>query len=587
MAIETETGYIIEKFNEKKLSADINIITAKKGIILIKTPPYDKVDKASLENYGKEESAKNLKLSDLKQKLSAYEAKLTILWDAGFVNYIKVQVELISPSRVDDDAKKSKEAVILYDRAVENFEFRAGKPDWWTALAKKSPNQLSADYFFFKAQSNTTQGKIDKINQFIPSTTNPNLETALTARVAEETAKKTVIDTKVGQINEVSTAKNVTVTTPSDGSTGKDVRTSQTFAEAQFVNQPAIGFTGLSEFTTLSLQLTPSATGDNLSPAVSNAVKTFFVAENPLGIQLAETQLVEGDLFDPRKTQLFMPNFNLGGHSAYFYMISEDGFAQTTFEQQAKFDANGKIIPGTGKNIVNNNTLPPYPDKDSDPFKNGSAIYNQFSLTTVNFSMNEKMQIEDTFSEGQATFVFGKAPYTWVFSGTLINDLYHAWFPKFMDLWDNHIRASQLVRKKKILVLVVPSASAIIECYPRGFSAVHSVESETNTPFSIVAYIRSSRQFPNMAVRLANDSGNLNKLNPRYTINQMGKIAQEMQDPNVIQVLERDRSIQTLEQQIVDLRAFAVANPDQAIGILKQIEQITAQIIVLKGNGVI
>ena len=110
------------------------------------------------------------------------------------------------------------------------------------------------------------------------------------------------------------------------------------------------------------------------APAVAEQ-PSFFVSQfNPLQYALINTQLLKGDKIDPRKIDFFVPQ-NYVTHVPAFMSIVQESTVRSL-----------KTATGNKENL---------PTIES-PFetKNGTAIYNQFSLTQTIEMYSEKFQVD-------------------------------------------------------------------------------------------------------------------------------------------------------------------------------------------------
>lgn len=190
----------------------------------------------------------------------------------------------------------------------------------------------------------------------------------------------------------------------------------------------------------------------------------------------SSTQLLKGDQLDFRKTSFFVPRSYEDFEPSFLSLHSING-------------------SDTSLGKINNNDLPSL----DDPFENG-YIFNQFCVTGINETYNEKYQLVDTLSEGQILFIFGRRPEVWTLSGLLINDKIHNQVAKFRELWENHIRAGVLANKNQYLKITSPISSIEINCYPLGLSIFTSVENENIVPFNMQFYLRNHKNLVDVEI---------------------------------------------------------------------------------------
>src|ERR1700704_5929582 len=79
---------------------------------------------------------------------------------------------------------------------------------------------------------------------------------------------------------------------------------------------------------------------------------------------------------------------------------------------------------------------------DSNP----GGGYDNFLLTSVSVSFNEKVQITQTFGDTETVYYFGKQPIIFNFAGMLIDDIDNQWFNSFVEMYGGIIRGTESAR---------------------------------------------------------------------------------------------------------------------------------------------
>ena len=109
--------------------------------------------------------------------------------------------------------------------------------------------------------------------------------------------------------------------------------------------------------------------------------------------------------------------------------------------------------------------------------------FQQFMLTDVKISYNEKMQVNTTFGDAETVYYFGRQPVTVSLSGLLFDSIYNDWFTKFVALYNTTFRGTQLARMFELVEIVLPNMTM------RGsiFSLQHSQNAarDAEIPFGI------------------------------------------------------------------------------------------------------
>lgn len=245
---------------------------------------------------------------------------------------------------------------------------------------------------------------------------------------------------------------------------------------------------------------------EQITPPISVSDTKALSGQNPLSDLFGETQLLEGDILDPRKIDLFIPGYYTDKLPAYMSIIY------------------------TGESPLTNTGVSTNLPTLEAPFQAGNQkkVYNQFFLTRTYESYNEKQQLVDTMSEGNVAFFFGRAPEIWTFSGQLINDKLHAWHAKMREIWHTTLRGSILAKQNAFLSIVVPSNMLQVNCYPISLNMEHNTSSEHLSMFSMSVIIKNSRTLPGLVSRNT-AKGNTEKLSPFETMIKIAEFLNKMQ----------------------------------------------------------
>lgn len=109
--------------------------------------------------------------------------------------------------------------------------------------------------------------------------------------------------------------------------------------------------------------------------------------------------------------------------------------------------------------------------------------FNNFLVTGVNVSLNEKVQITQTFGDADVIYYFGRTPPIFNISGVLIDDIDNQWFIQFIELYENVLRGTALAIDYNILELSLPNMKVIGSI--SAFTYNQDSARDTDIPFSM------------------------------------------------------------------------------------------------------
>lgn len=87
--------------------------------------------------------------------------------------------------------------------------------------------------------------------------------------------------------------------------------------------------------------------------------------------------------------------------------------------------------------------------------------YADFLLTQVRCSLDEKLQIVETFGDGEVVYYFGRQPIVFTMAGILIDSVDNEWFVKWMTMYGQVMRGTQLAQNYELLQIVLPNMDVI------------------------------------------------------------------------------------------------------------------------------
>lgn len=87
--------------------------------------------------------------------------------------------------------------------------------------------------------------------------------------------------------------------------------------------------------------------------------------------------------------------------------------------------------------------------------------YADFLVTAIRCSLDEKLQITETFGDGEVMYYFGRQPIAFNISGVLVDSVDNDWFTKWMTMYGQVMRGSQLARNYELLRIVLPNMEIV------------------------------------------------------------------------------------------------------------------------------
>jgi hypothetical protein len=122
------------------------------------------------------------------------------------------------------------------------------------------------------------------------------------------------------------------------------------------------------------------------------------------------------------------------------------------------------------------------------------AGYADFLLTNVSVQMNEKVQITQTFGDGETVYYFGKSPIFYNIAGYLIDDVDNQWFTNFVEMYTNILRGSELARNYEMVELILPNMALIGSITSFGYN--QDAARDTDIPFTMQIHVKQATVIP-------------------------------------------------------------------------------------------
>jgi hypothetical protein len=87
--------------------------------------------------------------------------------------------------------------------------------------------------------------------------------------------------------------------------------------------------------------------------------------------------------------------------------------------------------------------------------------YAEFLVTDLRCPLDEKIQIHETFGDGEVVYYFGRQPMFFSISGILIDSPDNSWFVDWLNMYGHVMRGSQLAQNYELLSLVLPNMTLV------------------------------------------------------------------------------------------------------------------------------
>ena len=132
--------------------------------------------------------------------------------------------------------------------------------------------------------------------------------------------------------------------------------------------------------------------------------------------------------------------------------------------------------------------------------------YQEFLVTDINYGLQEKHQVFQTFGGRDAVYFYGKAPMMVQVGGILFDDLDNDQFAKMASTYTNHLRGTRLAKNYSIVELSLPNAVFFGAITAINFA--QTSDRDTDVRFSMTMIVRDVI-FRSTDTYFTDDSGNV------------------------------------------------------------------------------
>lgn len=141
------------------------------------------------------------------------------------------------------------------------------------------------------------------------------------------------------------------------------------------------------------------------------------------------------------------------GERAYIKILTTDPAASLSRTGTGGADSTTTSIGGSSGGALYDAVT------DTSSVKYGG--YASFLLTDVSCSLNEKLQVVETFGDAEVVYYFGRQPIMFSFSGILIDSIDNNWFVQWLEMYGTALRGTQLARNYELVKIVLPNMEVI------------------------------------------------------------------------------------------------------------------------------
>jgi hypothetical protein len=136
--------------------------------------------------------------------------------------------------------------------------------------------------------------------------------------------------------------------------------------------------------------------------------------------------------------------------------------------------------------------------------------YASFVLTHVHGALDEKLQITETFGDGEVVYYFGRQPMVFSMAGYLIDSADNDWFVDWLNMYGHVMRGSQLAQNYELLKIVLPNMDLIGTMSRMSFDQDATNDVQINFEFQFIVKQMTPTPVTGLARPLSNSANVLN-----------------------------------------------------------------------------
>jgi len=148
--------------------------------------------------------------------------------------------------------------------------------------------------------------------------------------------------------------------------------------------------------------------------------------------------------------------------------------------------------------------------------------YANFLITSIQCQMSEKIQVTETFGDGEVYYYFGRQPIAMTVSGILIDSIENDWFTQWMFMYGQVLRGTQTASRYQLVKLYLPTMVLVGTISSMSFN--QNSDRDTDIPFQFQFMAKELLPIPVMNTNfiLSNSASLLNISQASTFLDQVG-----------------------------------------------------------------
>jgi hypothetical protein len=148
--------------------------------------------------------------------------------------------------------------------------------------------------------------------------------------------------------------------------------------------------------------------------------------------------------------------------------------------------------------------------------------YANFLITAIQCQMSEKIQVTETFGDGEVYYYFGRQPITLSISGLLIDSIENDWFTQWLFMYGQVLRGTQVASRYQLVKLYLPTMVLVGTIASMSFN--QNSDRDTDIPFQFEFMAKELIPIPVMNTNfvLSNAASLLNVSQASTFVDQLG-----------------------------------------------------------------
>lgn len=148
--------------------------------------------------------------------------------------------------------------------------------------------------------------------------------------------------------------------------------------------------------------------------------------------------------------------------------------------------------------------------------------YANFLITAIQCQIQEKMQVTETFGDGEVYYYFGRQPIAMNVSGILIDSVENDWFTQWLFMYGQVLRGTQTASRYQLVKLVLPTMTLIGTISGMSFSQNSDRDMDIPFQFQFMAKHLIPTPIVNTNLVLSNAASTLNLTQASTFLDQVG-----------------------------------------------------------------